>query len=253
MQAGAIFGAALLCSGAAASGRPSDLIVWFDAAARHFTQSSPLGNGRLGAMVFGGVVEERIVLNESGAWSGSPQDADRPDAAQYLPEIQRLLLEGRNVDAERLVNDHFTCEGPGSGGAKGKDLPFGCYQTLGNLRLAFPNGAEGDSAVRHYRRELDLGRAIASISYQQGGVSFKREAFVSAPDQTIIIRLTASKPGAITFDARLDRPERFETVADGPTGLLMTGQLNNGTDGKGVRYAARLREINPTSTTQAQE
>jgi alpha-L-fucosidase 2 len=76
---------------------------------------------------------------------------------------------------------------------------------------------------------------------------------VSAPDQTIIIRLTASKPGAITFDARLDRPERFETVADGPTGLLMTGQLNNGTDGKGVRYAARLREINPTSTTQAQE
>src|SRR5256714_3561467 len=83
----------------------ADKVIWFDAPATHFTESCPLGNGRLGAMVFGGVTEECIVLNESGMWSGSPQDADRPDAAKALPEIRRLLLEGKNAEAERLVNE----------------------------------------------------------------------------------------------------------------------------------------------------
>ena len=109
--------------------------LWFDQPATHFTRSLPLGNGRLGAMIFGGVAEERIVLNESSVWSGSRQDADRADAHQALPEIRRLLLEGRNVEAEAMVNQHFTCQGPGSGHGNGANVPFGCYQTLGNLRL----------------------------------------------------------------------------------------------------------------------
>src|SRR5690606_27900334 len=115
----------------------AERIVRFDAPATHFTESSPLGNGRIGATVFGGTLEERIVLNESGMWSGSPQDADRPDAHAALPEIRRLLLEGKNAEAEELVNANFTCAGRGSGFGAGANDPYGCYQTLGNLRLTF--------------------------------------------------------------------------------------------------------------------
>src|SRR6202020_1739279 len=87
---------------------PSETTIWFDAPAKKFTESSPMGNGRLGAMMFGGVDNERIVLNESSVWSGSRQDADRPDAYKVLPEIQKLLLEGKNPEAEALVNANFT-------------------------------------------------------------------------------------------------------------------------------------------------
>src|SRR5579863_3548378 len=111
---------------------PPETTIWFDAPANDFTSSSPMGNGRLGAMMFGGVDEERIVLNESSMWSGSSQDADRPDAYKALPEIRKLLLQGRNTEAEALVNANFTCQGPGSGGAQ-----YGCYQVLGNLHLSF--------------------------------------------------------------------------------------------------------------------
>ena len=215
-----------------------DLRLWFDAPATNFTQSLPLGNGRLGAMVFGGVGEERIVLNESSLWSGGPQDADRPDAAQYLPEIKRLLLAGKNDEAEKLVYAHFTCQGKGSNRARGKDEPYGSYQVLGNLRLSF-SAAESNN----YKRELNLDGATARVSYEQNGVNFTREIFVSAPDEAIVIRLRADKPGALNFKTQLDRPERFTTVADGSDGLLMSGQLNNGTDGQGMKYATRLRVL----------
>src|SRR5512136_1047044 len=111
--------------------------LWFDKPAASFHESLPLGNGRLGAMVFGGVNEERIVLNESSVWSGSREDADRPEAHTALPEIRRLLLEGKNVEAEKLVNANFTCQGPGSGHGNGANVEFGCYQVLGSLHLRF--------------------------------------------------------------------------------------------------------------------
>ena len=235
-----LFGA-LWCPATLVYGASPDLLIWFDTPATQFTQSLPLGNGRLGAMVFGGLNEERIVLNEGSLWSGSRQDADRPDAAQYLPEIRRLLLAGKNVEAEKLVYAHFTCRGRGSARGRGKDAPYGSYQTLGTLRLVFPMG---DSSVRHYRRELDLAEAVARISYEQAGVTYRREAFVSAPDQAIVLRLSADTPGAISFNATLERAERATVTADGTQGLVMTGQLNNGTDGNGMKYAARLRVLN---------
>ena len=111
--------------------------MWYAEPATKFYQSLPLGNGRLGAMVFGGVDEERIILNESSMWSGSPDDSDRKGAHAALPEIRRLLLEGKNAEAEALVNKTFTCAGAGSGHGRGANVPFGCYQTLGNLRLRF--------------------------------------------------------------------------------------------------------------------
>jgi alpha-L-fucosidase 2 len=211
--------------------------IWFDAPAKAFTESLPLGNGRLGAMMFGGVKEERVVLNESSVWSGSVQNADRPDAYKALPEIQKLLLEGKNDEAENLVNANFTCQGPGSGGAQ-----YGCYQVLGNLHLSFLGG-DTNAPVTNYRRVLNLDDATARLEFQQGGTVFTREMFASAPDQVMVLRLTADQAKQITFEAKLDRPERFETTGDGNDGLMMTGQLDNGTDGKGVRYVARIRAL----------
>ena len=217
---------------------PSETTIWFDKSATDFTESSPMGNGRLGAMMVGGVDNERIVLNESSVWSGSRQDADRPDAYKVLPEIQKLLIEGKNPEAEALVNANFTCKGPGSGGAQ-----YGCYQVLGNLHLLFQSG-ETNLPVTNYRRELNLNNAVTSLQYRRGGVEYRREMFVSAPDQVMVLRLSANQFKQISFDARLDRPERFETAGDSDNGLYMTGQLDNGVDGKGVRYAARIRVLN---------
>ncbi|PTX94452.1 glycoside hydrolase family 95 protein [Opitutus sp. ER46] len=215
--------------------------VWLDQPAKQLFEATPLGNGRLGASLYGGIVEERILLNEQGMWSGSPQDADRKDAAAALPEIRRLLLEGRNAEAEALVNANFTCAGKGSGHGGGANVPFGCYQTLGDLKLTFLGA---DAPVSDYRRELDLAEATGRLTYTQNGVRFTREVFVSKPAEAIVLRLTASASGRLSFDARLSRPERFGIEAVDSDGLRMTGQLNDGRgDNSGVRYAAQLRIV----------
>ncbi len=215
-------------------------IMWYESPASRFTQSLPLGNGRVGMMVFGGVDRDRIVFNEESMWSGSPAENNRPDAHEQLPEIRRLLLEGRNDEAEKLVNQTFTCKGKGSGHGRGANVPFGCYQVLGNLWLKFetdPNGAA------EYRRQLDLSTAAAEVSYKANGIRYHRKYFASAPDQVGVIRLTADRGGSLTFEIGLDRPERFGTNAVTDNELLMTGQLNDGRGGGGVRYAARVRVI----------
>jgi alpha-L-fucosidase 2 len=237
----AILSALPLCTAAAVSSLSAETTIWFDTPATNFTESTPLGNGRLGAMMFGGVNEERIILNESSVWSGSRQDADRPNAYKVLPEIRKLLLEGKNPEAEALVNANFICKGPGSSNGTGNGQ-YGCYQVLGNLHLTFPN--EGQAAVENYRRELDLNEAIARMQFTRAGVTFTRQMFASAPDQVMVLRLSADRSKGISFEARLDRPERFETSGDGQNGLLMCGQLANGVGGGGVRYAARVRVLN---------
>jgi alpha-L-fucosidase 2 len=238
--------AVLMFSGALTAASAST--IWFDAPARHFTESAPLGNGRLGAMVFGGVEEERIILNETGMWSGSPQDADRPDAAKALPEIRRLLLEGKNAEAEALVNANFTCAGLGSGRGNGAKVPYGSYQLLGEITFAFapatPSAATSSSPtalspVSNYRRELDLSTATARTTYERDGVRFTREVFVSKPAEAVIIRFTADKRGALSGTLRLTRSENATTVSIGRDSLQMTGQLPDGFGGdKGVKFSA---------------
>ncbi|MHC4165632.1 MAG: glycoside hydrolase family 95 protein [Planctomycetota bacterium] len=216
------------------------LVMWYETPARHFTQSLPLGNGRLGMMVFGGADKDRIVLNEESLWSGSPSDNNRPNAHEQLPEIRRLLQQGKNDEAERLVNQTFTCKGDGSGHGSGANVPFGCYQVLGNLSLEFETDP---NAATDYHRQLDLATALADMWFKSNGVSYRRQYFTSAPDQVGVIRLTASRGGALTFGISLDRPERFVTEAVTDNELLMTGQLNDGRGGGGVRYAARVRVL----------
>lgn len=233
---------ALIFPMAGLAGHAAESVIRLDVPATLFTESSPLGNGRLGAMIFGGVAEERIVLNESGMWSGSPQEADRTDAAEALPEIRRLLLEGKNAEAEKLVNERFTCAGKGSGFGRGAKVPYGSYQVLGNLKLKFVH--EGVALpVNGYRRELDLANAVARVNYEQGGVHFAREGFVSAPDEVLVLRLTADRAGALSFDVALDRSERATVAASGDDGLTMSGALADGRGGDGVHFAANVRVL----------
>jgi alpha-L-fucosidase 2 len=168
----------LLVTGCAWGG--TETLVWFNALARKFSESCPLGNGRLGARMFGEMNEERFVLNESSLWSGSKQDADQPNAAKALPEIRRLLLAGKNAEAERLVNANFSSKGVGSNRGHGGSVPYGSYEVLGNLQLSF-SGASTNPLITGYRRELDLAEAVARVEFTRDGVAFRREAFARLP------------------------------------------------------------------------
>jgi alpha-L-fucosidase 2 len=197
--------------------------LWFDQPATSFHQSLPLGNGRIGAMIFGGVTEERIVLNESSMWSGSREDADRPDAHQALPEIRRLLLEGKNVEAERLVNANFTCQGRGSGHANGANLPFGCYQTLGNLRLRFGRGQGGP------QMQCTSGHrawsANQEIEFAMDGNQDTKWCIIHE-GRPVVGQFDAGKAGAVPREYRLTSAE------DVPARDPRTWKLEGSTDGK---------------------
>lgn len=227
--------------GPALAGAPDgELTLWYRQAARNWNEALPVGNGRLGAMIFGGATSERLQLNEDSLWSGAPEDADNPEALVALPEIRQLLFAGRYAEAQRIANQKLICKGAGSGHGRGARVPFGTYQTLGDLRLEF----EGDThAVASYHRELDLATATARVSYALGGVKFAREIFSSFPDQVVVIRLTASQRGALSLRASLSRPEAVGLSAVGTDELLMAGQLWNGQAETGMRYAARLKAI----------
>jgi alpha-L-fucosidase 2 len=205
----------------------------------------PVGNGRLGAMVFGGVVHERLQLNEDTLWAGRPYDPVNPEAKDALPEVRRLLGDGKYTDAAKLV------------GAKVMSKPLAQmpYQTVGDLALTFPPV----DSVENYRRDLDLTTATTHVSYTAGGVTFSREVFASAPDQVIVVRLGASRPGQISFDARMQTPQRatVEATADGD--LVMRGVNGDGAgttaDGRpltgALTFEARVRVVTSGGTRRA--
>ena len=213
------------------------------AAAAEWVRALPVGNGRLGAMVFGGIVHERLQLNEDTLWAGRPYDPVNPDAKEALPEVRRLLVERKYREAARLVD------------AKVMSKPLGQmpYQTVGDLALTFP---EIDS-VENYRRELDLATATAYVSYTSGGVTFSREVFASAPDQVIVVRLTASRPGCISFETRMETPQRATVEAAAGGDLAMRGVNGDGAgttaDGRpmsgALQFEARVRVL-PTGGTR---
>jgi alpha-L-fucosidase 2 len=198
----------------------------------------PVGNGFLGAMVFGDVGRERLQLNEKSVWSGSPDDNDNPKAYEALGEIRRLLFGGKYREATELTLKTQVCKGTGSGHGNGAGVPFGCFQTLGDLWLDFGR----QSSYEGYRRALDLERGVVTVAYEQDGVRFKREIFASYPDRALVVRLTADRKGSLSLKASLSRPERFETRAEAGH-LLMTGRLTDGKGGEGLRYAARLKAV----------
>ena len=213
------------------------------AAAAEWVRALPVGNGRLGAMVFGGIVHERLQLNEDTLWAGRPYDPVNPDAKDALPEVRRLLVERKYREAARLAEAKVMS----------KPLAQMPYQTVGDLALTFP---EIDS-VENYRRELDLATATAHVSYTSGGVTFSREVFASAPDQVIVVRLTASRPGCISFETRMETPQRATVEAAAGGDLAMRGVNGDGAgttaDGRpmsgALQFEARVRVL-PTGGTR---
>lgn len=212
--------------------------LWYVQPAVKWEETLPLGNGRIGIMPDGGVTEETLVLNDITLWSGGVEDPNNPDAAQYLPEIQKLLFEGRNDEAQALVYKTFVCKGVGSGRGNGSDVPYGSFELLGNLRLKYNYGTEAEYSG--YYRELSLDDATSLTSFELDGTKYKREYFTSFTDDIAVIRLTADKRGKISLSVGLDRPRASETKVTGNL-LVMSGQLNNGTDGKGMRYVAKVK------------
>jgi alpha-L-fucosidase 2 len=185
----------------------------------------PVGNGRLGAMVFGDPALDRIQLNEESIWDGERRDRDNPRAGAAVPRIRELLFAGQIAEAEQIaLADMLSIP---------QRLP--CYQTLGDLHLDFSaTGLTPGVSVDDFRLELNLDTAIITTSFTHQGTRFTREVFSSAPDQVIAIRLTAVGPAKLSFSAHLDRPAHFTSASAGPNGLSLAGEAIPVNDSPGL-------------------
>jgi len=174
---------------AQADGAQGPMRLWFEQPARDWTEALPVGNGRLGGMVFGGVEKEHIQFNEDTLWTGHPQEYQHAGAVAYLPQIRKLLAEGKQREAEQLALKEFMSV----------PLRHKAYQPFGDLWLKLKH----DGNVAYYRRELDLDSATESVYYEADGVTYERTIFSSYPDQSIVLPLTANQPGHLTFTVGL--------------------------------------------------
>ena len=206
-----------------------ELVVWTDKPAEKWVEAYPVGNGGFGAMIFGGVERERIQFNRDTLFNGEPHDYAHKGAAKYLPAIRELLLAGKQHEAEELANREFM-----SVGTDGSNRQR-AYQPFGDVVLTFP-GVDRQS-VEKYRHQLDLDSAIVRTTFTTKGVTYTREVFASFPDDVIVIRLEASKPGSIDCSAGLTSPHAERTVTtEGADQLVLTGRVNDGV----TRFEARL-------------
>src|SRR6185312_10511121 len=218
---------------------PSTLL-WYQSPAAAWEEALPVGNGRLGAMVFGKYDQETIQLNDDTYWTGGPYSTVVKGGYKELSEIQKDIFEGRPLDAHKLFGRYLM----------GYPVEQQKYQSLANLILSFKNEKE----VSGYKRWLDLNTGITSVQYTAHGVTYKREVFSSAPDQTIAIRITADKPGSISLTAELRgvrngsmsnyATDYFRMDGAGNDGLVLTGKSADymGIEGK-LRYEARLKAV----------
>ncbi|MBB3113698.1 alpha-L-fucosidase 2 [Paenibacillus phyllosphaerae] len=209
----------------------------YDHPAKEWNEALPIGNGRLGGMVFGQPIAERIQLNEDSVWYGGPRDRNNPDTLEHLPEIRKLIFEGKLKEAERLALLAMS----------GLPETQRHYLPLGDLTLNFDHTS---GEVKDYGRRLDLEEATVRVSYEAGGVTYTREIFASFPDQAMVIRLTADRPGAIGFTARLERGRSRYSDRVGKLGsdaIFMQGNCG-GEDGN--QYCAVLRAVSEGGTVK---
>jgi alpha-L-fucosidase 2 len=214
------------------------LKLWYNSPAEQWVEALPIGNGRLGAMIFGNPYHEKIQLNENTVWAGQPNRNDNPDAKEALPQVRQLIFEGKFKEAQDLVNQKFITK-------ISNGMP---YQTVGNLNLSFP----GHENFTNYYRELNIENAVATTRYVVGGVSYQREVFASIPDQVIIVRLTASKPGKLNFTASMDRPSQINISTEGNDKLILSGTTGDCETIKGkVKFHAQVKIVSEGGTISA--
>ncbi|MGB3154476.1 MAG: glycoside hydrolase family 95 protein, partial [Chitinophagaceae bacterium] len=222
-------------------------LLWYAAPAQKWEEALPVGNGRLGAMVFGKNGEERIQLNEETYWSGGPYSTVVKGGYKVLPEIQKLVFEEKYLAAHNLFGRNVM----------GYPVEQMKYQCLANLHLFFKN----TDSISNYKRWLDLETGISGVSYNSNGINYQREVLASSPDQVIVVRITADKPGSISFTANL-RGERNQTHSNyatdyfkmdpyGNDGLVLTGKSADymGVEGK-MKYEARIKAVTEGGTVK---
>ncbi|WP_185210939.1 glycoside hydrolase family 95 protein [Elizabethkingia meningoseptica] len=218
-----------------------ELKLWYTKPSASWNEALPIGNGRLGAMVFGGVNNETFQLNEESLWSGKKINDVNPEAKSHLAEIQNLLINGENEKAHELSKKYLLATPPN----------FQSYQTLGDLRISFP----GQSPTE-YKRSLDISTGITSVSYKSGDVQYTREAFVSAPDDVMVICLTSSKPNQLHFKINLVRDLDASIQSSGNT-LQLNGQMvdlssaDTGEGGMDMKFNALAKVINKDGSVVA--
>ncbi len=194
-----------------------DLKLWYSRPANVWVETLPVGCSSMGAMVYGGVAEEEVQLNEETMWGGGPHRNDNPEALRHLDEVRALIFDGKRKEAQDLIDRTFYT------GRNG--MP---YQTIGSLLLEFP----GHTDYTDYYRELDLSRAVATTTYKVDGVTYRRELFASLADRVIVMRLTADQPGKLTFNLRYRTPLKEHNVSRSGKALVLSGQ---GDDHEGVK------------------
>lgn len=222
---------AFVCVFTQAQQRENEWKLWYKQPAARWVEALPLGNGRLGAMVFGDPSKEEFQLNEETVWGGSPHNNTNPKAKDALPQIRQLIFEGKNKEAQALC-------GPAICSQSANGMP---YQTVGSLHLDF----EGMENFSNYYRDLDIAHAVATTQFTVNGVTYTREAFTSFTDQLLIIKLTASQKGKISFSAKYSTPYKPEDIVKSISSqneLQLDGKANDheGIEGK-VRFTSLAR------------
>ncbi|MFC4094924.1 glycoside hydrolase family 95 protein [Euzebyella saccharophila] len=199
-----------------------DLKLWYNTPSGDVWENAlPLGNGKIGAMVFGNVEKEIIGLNEHTVWSGSPNRNDNPDALAALPQVRQLIFEGKYKAAEKLANEKIIT----------KKSNGQMFQPVGNVELTF----SGHENFQDYHRELDIDRALSKTSYKVNGVTYTREYFTSLPNRVLVIRISADKPGSISFEANFTSQHannKIEVNKEGQLSLWATTSTHEGVEGK---------------------
>ena len=204
------------------------LKLWYRQPAKQWVEALPVGNGRLGAMVYGDPCKEKIQLNENTVWAGQPNRNDNPNAREALPRVRELIFEGKYKEAQDLVNQKFISK-------VSNGMP---YQTVGDLHLVFP----GHEHYSDYYRELDIAKAVETTRYTADGVRYESKVFASFPDQVIIVRMTADKSGSINFSAAMDRPASVTVSTKGNSELILSGVTSDRDSIKGkVQFQAHVK------------
>ena len=216
--------------------------LWYHQPAKVWEEALPVGNGRLGAMLFGGVADERMQLNENTLWDGYPSNPDNPEGLKALPDVQRLLFENKNNEAVDLAGKTMM----------GIPHRIRSYQSLGELWLDTPQ-----KTAENYVRSLDLSTAVATTSYRSDGVSYMREYFASAPDNVIVVKITADKGQKVNLNLSLRREKDAvcRAMESDPSSLLLSGRINT-KDGdgnqRGVRFAAQVKAVAENGVVKAE-